>query len=236
MIHEESMIMGASKVVDCPPQIRAGFVRKVYGLLTFEVLTTLLMSSLFLFQPDMYAFILYSEYGLGIRYFTLTLSILTFFALYCNYTHKYPENMICLILFTLSTSYQIAYTCACFKEANRQYDLYLALLTTFVIFLLLTLYVAITRHDLKRWNASLGLCSIVFLTYGIICMVFPIPLSRVLLGCFGTILFGLFILYDTSQLLHSLGPDDYVIANIHLYLDILNLFLSVLQCLDGTNE
>ena len=47
----------------------------------------------------------------------------------------------------------------------------------------------------------------------------------------GALLFCGFILYDTSNLLHLYGPDDYVEASIALYLDIINLFLYLLEIL-----
>ena len=37
--------------------------------------------------------------------------------------------------------------------------------------------------------------------------------------------------YDTSNIVHNFGPDDYVIASISLYLDIINLFLHLLRIL-----
>jgi len=40
-----------------------------------------------------------------------------------------------------------------------------------------------------------------------------------------------YILYDTSQIMHHLGPDDYVEGAISLYLDLINLFLYLLEFL-----
>ena len=36
---------------------------------------------------------------------------------------------------------------------------------------------------------------------------------------------------DTYMIHKRLGPDDYIIAAIELYLDIINLFLFLLQCM-----
>ena len=55
----------------------------------------------------------------------------------------------------------------------------------------------------------------------------------------GALLFCGFILYDTSNLIHVLGPDDYIIAAVQLYLDIINLFLyllEILRMLQGGNS
>ena len=42
------------------------------------------------------------------------------------------------------------------------------------------------------------------------------------------LLFSLFIIYDTWLILNKFGPDDYIMASIQLYLDIINLFLYIL--------
>ena len=52
----------------------------------------------------------------------------------------------------------------------------------------------------------------------------------------GALLFVGYILYDTSLIIHHLGPDDYVVAAVTLYLDIINLFhylLELLRMLQG---
>ena len=48
---------------------------------------------------------------------------------------------------------------------------------------------------------------------------------------FGALIFVGYILYDTSLLMHHLGPDDYIIAVVTLYLDVINLFLYLLELL-----
>ena len=40
-----------------------------------------------------------------------------------------------------------------------------------------------------------------------------------------------FIIFDTWKIANILGPDDYIIACIELYLDIVNLFLYILSIL-----
>ena len=47
------------------------------------------------------------------------------------------------------------------------------------------------------------------------------------------VLFSAFIVYDTHQIMTRMGCDDYVIACIELYLDIINLFLMILELLGG---
>ena len=47
----------------------------------------------------------------------------------------------------------------------------------------------------------------------------------------GAIIFSLFIVFDTHMLMHKLSPEEYIVATINLYLDIINLFLHLLRLL-----
>ena len=47
----------------------------------------------------------------------------------------------------------------------------------------------------------------------------------------GSILFSLFIVFDTWLIMSKVTPEEYIHASINLYLDILNLFLHILRAL-----
>lgn len=58
------------------------------------------------------------------------------------------------------------------------------------------------------------------------------PLGRVgmtIYGCLGTVLFSAFIVFDTHQLIKRHTYNEYVIAAISLYLDVINLFMAQLS-------
>ena len=57
------------------------------------------------------------------------------------------------------------------------------------------------------------------------------PLGRIsvmIFGCLASILFCGFIIYDTDNLIKRYAYDEYIWAAVSLYLDIINLFLSIL--------
>lgn len=61
---------------------------------------------------------------------------------------------------------------------------------------------------------------------------FPLgPVSVGLFGGLGALVFSGFILYDTENLIRRHTYDEYIWASVGLYLDILNLFLSILNML-----
>ena len=73
------------------------------------------------------------------------------------------------------------------------------------------------------------------LLWGFLAMLFGIQTGYVyaLLGC---ILFSGYILFDTWLIMDKLSPHEYVLAAIMLYLDIINLFLYLLQLLSSNDR
>lgn len=65
-------------------------------------------------------------------------------------------------------------------------------------------------------------------------MFFPMgKLGTMIYGCIGAIIFSGFIIYDTDNLIKRYSYDEYVAAASALYLDIINLFMSILAILQG---
>lgn len=63
---------------------------------------------------------------------------------------------------------------------------------------------------------------------------FPLgPTSVAVFGALGALVFSGFIVYDTDNLIKRFTYDEYIWASVILYLDVLNLFLSILNMLRG---
>ena len=52
----------------------------------------------------------------------------------------------------------------------------------------------------------------------------------------GTLLFSGYVVYDTYLINSRLSPDEYILGAISLYLDFLNLFISILRLLNNAQE
>ena len=61
-------------------------------------------------------------------------------------------------------------------------------------------------------------------------------MPRQLISLFGAIVMCLFIIYDTNNIMKHFGVDDYVIAAIELYLDVVNLFRYMLILLSMSSR
>jgi len=63
-------------------------------------------------------------------------------------------------------------------------------------------------------------------------MFFPLgPTSVAVYGGFSALVFCGYIVYDTDNLIKRFTYDEYILASVALYLDILNLFLTILRIL-----
>lgn len=52
----------------------------------------------------------------------------------------------------------------------------------------------------------------------------------------GTLLFSGYVVYDTYLINRRLSPDEYILGAISLYLDFINLFLSILRLLNSMQD
>ena len=107
-----------------------------------------------------------------------------------------------------------------------------AVLTTAVT-LALTAYVHKTGKDFTRMGGFLFAGLIVVLLASIAAIFIPAMHAGV--SAVAALLFSGFILYDTSRLVRG-EEDNYVMAAVSMYLNVLNLFLSLLQLLGLSNN
>merc|ERR1719387_2769853 len=110
-----------------------------------------------------------------------------------------------------------------------------ALLLTAAVFCSLTSYVFVTKKDFSWMGAGLSMGLMVLIMWSFINMLFPVTfggMGHMVFALLGALLFSGYILYDTSVIMHHLGPDDYIMAAVNLYLYL----LEILRMLQGGND
>merc|ERR1719421_1294281 len=121
-------------------------------------------------------------------------------------------------------SYTVGVVCAMHYEAGYGQLVLEALLLTGAVFASLTMYVMTTKKDFSFLGGALFSALLVLIFWGLLNSFFDFgPIQRTVFSMLGALLFIGYILYDTSMIIHHLGPDDYIIAALQLYLDIINL-------------
>lgn len=105
-----------------------------------------------------------------------------------------------------------------------------AIILTGAIFQSLTLFTFKSKIDFSFLGPGLDIGLTALFIWGISSLIVGIQIGN-LYALVGSIIFCGYILYDTHKIIHTLSHDDYVSAAIHLYLDVLNLFLDLLKLL-----
>jgi len=61
-------------------------------------------------------------------------------------------------------------------------------------------------------------------------------ITDTLMAVFGALLFSGFIVFDTQMIMKRVSPEEYIVATIELYLDIINLFIEILKIMEKVNR
>lgn len=207
-------------------QLRMAFVRKVYGILSVQLLITTMLVGL-AFIPVVSGFIYRNFY---LFYFAMFSSIILILTMFCvpNIFRSVPTNYILLFLWTSCEAYMVA-TAASFYPP--EIVLYAVLLTTIVV-VTLTVYALTTKTDFTFLTGLMFALTSVLFFWGLFTLIFGFFLYTVycVLGVF---VFSLYLILDTQLIFGRYGQayliDDYILAALNIYIDIIQLFLYILQ-------
>ena len=206
--------------------VRLVFVRKVYSILSVQLLVTFAICALFALHEPTKNFVTNHQ---GFYWFNYIFCFGVLFPLHI-YKRKYPINFVLLSLFTLSMASMVGMITTMYAEAGAG-DLVLeAVAITASVFVILTIYTMQSKWDFSFLGAGLGMGLWIMILWGFFAMIFGVGVGMVY-SCIGSILFSGYIIYDTYMIAERLDPEDYIVGAIELYLDLVNLFLYILQIL-----
>ena len=149
--------------------------------------------------------------------------------------NKTPLNLILLFAFTFMSGFTLSPTLAMFIAANMGYVIGEAFFLTAIAFGGLTIFAMNTKRDFTTMGKILFISLIVLIVAGILNIFLHLPWLQLLIASVGAILFSFFILYDTQNIIRG-NVSNEVEATVALYLDFLNLFISLLQILGFLNR
>ncbi|PKA64959.1 BI1-like protein [Apostasia shenzhenica] len=218
------------------PQMRWAFIRKVYMIVTLQILITIAVSSVVIFYRPIPEFLLSRTFpSLAAMIAIIILPFLVMVPL-IFLRQKHPWNMILLFLFTISLSMAIGLACA---TRSGKVILEAAALTAIVVggLTLYTFWAAKRGHDFSFLGPFLSVSLLVLIIFGIVQVFFPFgAIGTSIYGCIGAIIFAGFIIYDTDNLIKRHSYDEYICAAISLYLDVVNLFLYIMTALGSSDS
>ncbi|XP_054806700.1 BI1-like protein [Prosopis cineraria] len=213
-------------------QLRWGFIRKVYGILSFQLLLTTLVSFVTVLYTPINDLLRGNS---GLLLFVIFLPFLFLLPL-LKYQQKHPHNYILLGLFTVSISLTVGITCA---NTSGKIVLEALILTSAVVSSLTgyTFWASKKGKDFSYLGPILFACLFTLFLTSMMQMFFPLgPTANAIYGGIGAMIFSGYIVYDTDNLIKRFTYDEYIGASVTLYLDILNLFLTIMRMLrEGNN-
>lgn len=221
---------------------RRGFVKKVYGILSMQLLATLLLSSIVVLHGHLWL-ATSPQAMLG----ALTASCFVAFGVAgvsscCpSVLRRFPENYILLTLLTVAESMLIG--CACLHYSTGSIFMCCGLTAGIVIGL--TMFAVTTKSDFTGYGPYLVSFLVVFTLIGFILSLmvslgpspgFAFNLVQLLYAGVGALMASAFLVFDTQMILgdcheHKFSVDDYAMAALVMYLDVIQLFLSLLRLL-----
>ena len=214
---------------------RMGFVRKVYSILAAMLFVTFGFTAVVKTVPSLNEGI-YDMWYIAIPALMIEISI--FCTLICckHVARKTPTNYILLGIFTLCWTFLIGWICSAYDAGV----VLMAAGMTAIITVSLSIYACFTKTDFTV------LCG-PFLCWGLL-LIIAISMTLSLLSMiifsftetwypfatgFAIIIYGLYLIIDTQLIVgggrHSLSIDDYIIGAMILYMDIIYLFLKLLE-------
>ncbi|AWP04523.1 putative protein lifeguard 3 [Scophthalmus maximus] len=219
--------------------VRHAFIRKVYLILAVQLLITTAVVSVFTFVSPVRDFV--QQYP-AIYWVSYAVYIVTHLVLVCckGPRRKFPWNIILLLIFTLALSYLTG-------SISSYYDtkaVFLAVAITAVVCIAVTIFCFQTKVDFTKCQGLFCVLGIVVLVTGIITTIVLsfkyIPWLHMVYAAFGAIAFTLFLAYHTQLLIgnrkHSISPEEYVFAALSLYVDIVQIFLFLLQLIGASSR
>ncbi|KAF3488488.1 hypothetical protein F2Q69_00056700 [Brassica cretica] len=216
-------------------QLRWGFIRKVYGILSAQLLLTTLISAVVVLNPPVNDVLTGSP---GLLLFLCIIPFVYGASLECPliwplhvYHQKHPVNLILLALFTISLSFTVGVSCA-MTEGRIVLEALILTLSVVGSLTAYTFWAAKKGKDFSFLGPILFTSLIILVVTSFMQMFFPLgPTSVAIYGGISALVFCGYIVYDTDNLIKRFTYDEYILASVALYLDILNLFLTILRIL-----
>jgi FtsH-binding integral membrane protein len=209
-------------------KIREGFIIKVFGIMTYQVILTSLVICLGFLSST------FKEYlrDSSIIYIICVIIFFSFLLAPIFYPKIYqtvPINYISLTIFTLSFSWVIASTVCMYSSSHVMTVLFL----TFVMIVTLTIYAFKADKDLTTAGGVLIVCLVLLIFSTILAIFSSISILYVLLDFISIILLSTYLIYDIQLIIGEkrmkFSEDDYILAAVQIYLDVINLFVKVFQ-------
>ncbi|KAI6181967.1 hypothetical protein M3Y99_01968900 [Aphelenchoides fujianensis] len=226
--HAKPLREGKEPVALADASIRMGFLRKVLGILSFQFLATVVLSAGIYLTPVVRGFIQNQSW---IVFLFLIGSIGVLFAMFVH-AHNAPFNYFLLGGWTIMQALTVA-AIVTFYDAEVVLQ---ALFVTVAVVGSLFFYTMQSKRDWRKSYALLASLSIAFVVGTLLQIILMSTMFNFMMSLFGAALFSLYLVFDIDMVMHHHSEEDYIIACIMIYMDVVNLFLNILHIVAEANR
>ncbi|XP_066591230.1 protein lifeguard 3-like [Prorops nasuta] len=219
--------------------VRSSFVRKVFAILTLQLLFTTATIALFIFEESVKLFVLL-HWQIWIA--AMILFIVAFCTITCSVKARRnpPFNYILLCLLTLAMSYLSGFISVSYKIET----VLLAAGMTSIITFLITAIATFSKFDLTRRSGLvmiLGFVTLVAIVVMTIVLIFThIRLLTLAISVLATLMLSMYLYYDVQTIMGGrkieINPDEVIFAVTQIYMDIVLSYQYLLMCMGFLNE
>ncbi|XP_037043404.1 protein lifeguard 1-like [Bradysia coprophila] len=216
--------------------IRRGFIRKVYSILSIQLLVTLVFILLVKYEKNTLSMV---QNNLFLLFVAIIVTFAALIAMACveSVRRTAPTNMIVLGIFTLAETYLVGASTIRFDPE----DVLLAIGVTAAVCIGLTIFAFQTKWDFTMLGGVLFVGLIVLILFSFIAMFFPGRIMSLVYSSCGAMLFCVYLIYDTQMMMggkhkYSISPEEYIFGALALYLDIINIFIHILSIIGSSKN
>jgi FtsH-binding integral membrane protein len=206
---------------------RAVLVRRTYGLVFAGVVVSLLGAAFTFTQASLMG-------AVAAHPFITALCWIAPLFMAQSQSRRYPRNIVLTLLFTFIVGVWLAPMMLYYLRMQPGV-LGQAGLLTFSTFGVLTLYAMFSRRDFSAWGGFFTVGLWVLIATMVLGFFFHGIGGSLWLSGAGVLVFAGLLVFDTWRITRSgqFGEQDYVVAAVTIYLDLLNLFLFILSLVSG---
>eukprot|EP00213_Chloropicon_mariensis_P006294 CAMPEP_0197476962 /NCGR_PEP_ID=MMETSP1309-20131121/12262_1 /TAXON_ID=464262 /ORGANISM="Genus nov. species nov., Strain RCC998" /LENGTH=373 /DNA_ID=CAMNT_0043017621 /DNA_START=101 /DNA_END=1222 /DNA_ORIENTATION=- len=238
--------------------VRHGFIRKVYGIVIVQLLLTFGLVAVFSYIPAVQEYSMNNTWLMGVSAGAVFALMIGIACCPGSVMYKFPGNLILLMILSLFMGVMLGVIGATYACDSQDYDrqtgkwicitnpdgpavngrmsVLLAMAITIALVAVLTLFACQTKYDFTGYGPYLVSGVFIFFVFFMIAGLWLRfnDVFNLVYACVGVLLFSGLLVYNTQMIVggknrkYSLGPDDYILGALSIYIDIINLFMFIL--------
>lgn len=220
---------------DRKKEMKHGFIRKVLGIVTVQIAITTMIVYFLLSSQERTVWLKTEGFGYLIGAFIGYIIVVIVVVCCKHVARQVPINYVLLLILTICMSFIVGFICSFYDVTDVIKAFFIAAVTTFA----LTVYALTAKVKLSYLVGAMIAVLVAIVVVAILFLVTGFSSSLWAFYCFlAVVIYSLFLIYDVKRIAkhkNGINHDDYVLGAILIYVDIINLFLSILRAVSNKN-